>query len=213
MSDGLGRVYFSNEWYKGQIYRWENGKVTKHSFSLYGYDHLSEAVPVPGTGRIYMIHAVSGKGRVEECLLELDMDTGRCRIALLPGMGEGLKLRWFTGDWLLVQGNGEILSDDFAQLINTKTREVLRIRPGMFGGEKMQHIGMLTDGTVVIVTRRDTALGRYFVTPSTSGASCARQTSPKSWNPGESTKKCTRICPSFYRPRPQSEKSFSKKTA
>lgn len=155
VSDGLGRVYFSNEWYKGQIYRWENGKVTKHAFSLYGYDHLSEAVPVPGTGRIYMIHAVSGKGRVEECLLELDMDTGRCRIASLPGMGEGLKLRWFTGDWLLVQGNGEILSDDFAQLINMNTREVLRIRPGMFGGEKMQHIGMLTDGTVVIVIRRD----------------------------------------------------------
>ena len=35
------------------------------------------------------------------------------------------------------------------------TREVLRIRPEMFGGEKMQHIGILTDGTVVIVTRRD----------------------------------------------------------
>ena len=154
-TDGLGRVYFSNEWYKGQIYRWENGKVTKHTFSLDGYDHLSEAVPVPGTGRITMIHAVSGKGRMEECLLELDMDTGRCRIAPLPGMGEGLKLRWFTGDWLLVQGNGEILSDDFAQLINRNTREVLRIRPGMFGGEKMQHIGILTDGTVVIVTRRD----------------------------------------------------------
>ena len=155
VTDGLGRVYFSNEWYKGQIYRWENGKVTKHTFSLDGYDHLSEAVPVPGTGRITMIHAVSGKGRMEECLLELDMDTGWCRIAPLPGMGEGLKLRWFTGDWLLVQGNGEILSDDFAQLINMNTREVLRIRPGMFGGEKMQHIGILTDGTVVIVTRRD----------------------------------------------------------
>ena len=73
-ADGLGRVYFSNEWYKGHIYRWENGDVTKHSFPLYGYDHLSEAVPVPGTGRIYMIHAVSGKWRVKECLLELDMD-------------------------------------------------------------------------------------------------------------------------------------------
>ena len=54
-----------------------------------------------------------------------------------------------------MKGNGEILSDDFAQLINMNTREVLRIRPGMFGGEKMQHIGMLTDGTVVIVTRRN----------------------------------------------------------
>ena len=164
VADGLGRVYFSNEWYQGQIYRWENGKVTKHPFSLDGYDHLSEAVPVPGTGRIYMIHAVSGKGRVEECLLELDMDTGRCRIAPLPGMGEGLKLRWFTGDWLLVQGNGERLSDDFAQLINMHTREVLRIRPGMFGGEKLQHIGILTDGTVVLVTRRN-GVGPVFRYP------------------------------------------------
>ena len=163
-TDGLGRVYFSNEWYKGQIYRWENGKATKHTFSLDGYDHLSEAVPVPGTGRICMIHAVSGKGRVQECLLELDMDTGRCRIAALPGMGEELELRWFTKDWLLVQGNGEILSDDFAQLINWNTGEVLRIRPGMFGGEKMQHIGMLTDGTVVIVTRRD-RVGSVFRYP------------------------------------------------
>ena len=153
-ADGLGRVYFSNEWYEGHIYRWADGQVTEYPFSLAGYDHLSEAVPVPGTSCIYMIHAVSGKGRMEECLLELDMDTGRCRIAALPGMGEDLKLHWFTENWLLVQGNGEILSDDFAQLINMSTREVLRIRPGMFGGEKMQHIGMLTDGTVVIVTRR-----------------------------------------------------------
>lgn len=75
--------------------------MTKHFFPLDGYDHLSEAVPVPGTGCIYMIHAVSGKGRVEECLLELDMDTGRCRIAALPGMGEDLKLRCSprTGCW------------------------------------------------------------------------------------------------------------------
>ena len=155
VADGLGRVYFSNQWYKGTIYRWAEGQVTRHPFPLDGYDHLSQAVPVPGTGRIYMIHAVSGKGRVEECLLELDMDTGRCRAAALPGMGEDLRLRWFTEDWLLVQGNGEILSDDFAQLINMSTREVLRVRPGMFGGEKLRHIGMLTDGTVVIVTRRD----------------------------------------------------------
>ena len=127
VADGLGRVYFSNQWYKGTVYRWENGQVTEHPFRLDGYDHLSEAVPVPGTGCIYMIHGVSGKGRIEECLLELDMDTGRCRIAALPGMGENLKLRWFTENWLLVQGNGEILSDDFAQLINMTTREVLRL--------------------------------------------------------------------------------------
>ena len=63
---------------------------------------------------------------MEECLLELDMDAGRCPIASLPGMGENLELRWFTEDWLLVQENGELLSNDFAQLINMSTREVLR---------------------------------------------------------------------------------------
>lgn len=151
--DGLGRVYFSSGWRDGKIYRWENGQVAEHSFHLGGYDHLSEAVPVPGTGHIYMIYAVGGKGRLTENLLELDMDTGRCRIAALPGMGEGLRLRWLTGDWLLIQGNCEVLSDDFAQLVNVSTREVLRIRPGMFGLEKLQHIGVLTDGAVVLVTR------------------------------------------------------------
>ena len=33
----------NNEWYKGQIYRWENGKVTKHTFSLDGYDQIGRA--------------------------------------------------------------------------------------------------------------------------------------------------------------------------
>lgn len=88
-ADGLGRIYFSNEWYKGHIYRWENGKVTEHPFPLYGYDHLSEAVPVPGTGRIYMIHAVSGKWRVKECLLELDMDTGGAESPTCPEWERG----------------------------------------------------------------------------------------------------------------------------
>ena len=53
----------------------------------------------------------------------------------------------------------------FAGFAGAMPREVLRIRPGMFGGEKMQHIGMLTDGTVVIVTRRD-MVGSVFRYPS-----------------------------------------------
>ena len=195
-ADGLGRVYFSNEWYKGTIYRWADGQVTRHPFPLYGYDHLSEAVPVPGTGCICMIHAVSGKWRVKECLLELDMDTGRCRIAPLPGMGEGLKLRWFTEDWLLVEGNGEILSDDFAQLINRNTREVLRIRPGMFGGEKMQHIGMLTDGTVVIVTRRD-RVGPVFRYPTDFWGFLRSANKPKKLEPWREYKEAYPNLPSF----------------
>ena len=31
-ADGLGRVYFSNQWYKGTIYRWADGQVTEHPF-------------------------------------------------------------------------------------------------------------------------------------------------------------------------------------
>ena len=67
------------------------------------------------------------------------------------------------------------------------TREVLRIRPGMFGGEKMQHIGILTDGTVVIVTRRD-RVGPVFRYPIDFWGFLRTQTSPKSWNGGSTTK-------------------------
>ena len=161
-----------------------------------------------------MIHAVSGKGRVEECLLELDMDIGRCRIASLPGMGEGLKLRWFhrgTGCWC--RENGEILSDDFAQLINRNTREVLRIRPGMFGGEKMQHIGMLTDGTVVIVTRRD-RVGPVFRYPADFWGFLRSANKPKKLEPWRGVRGS--VPKSSHLSAVQghgAKKSFSKKTA
>ena len=137
------------------------------------------------------------------------MDTGRCRIAPPPGLGEELKLRWFTGDWLLVQGNGEILSDDFAQLINRNTREVLRIRPGMFGGEKcstLEYSPMARWSSLPGGIRS----GRCFVIPSTSGGFLRTANKAQKLEPWREYKKCTRICPSFYRPRPRSEKSLSK---
>ncbi len=164
VSDGLGRVYFSNEWYQGTIYRWEAGKVVEHSFKLSGYDHLSDAVPVPGTSHIYMIHCVSGRGRIDPCLLDLDMNTGRCRVAALPGIGEDVRCRWLTRDWLLLQAHGESRAYDSAQLINMTTREVLRIKPGMFGEDRFQHLGILLDGTVVIVVRRH-LVGPVFLYP------------------------------------------------
>lgn len=129
----------------------------------------------------------------------------------LPGMGEGLKLRWFTGDWLLVQGNGEILSDDFAQLINRNTREVLRIRPGMFGGENMQHIGILTDGTVVIVTRRD-RVGPVFRYPIDFWGFLRTANKPKKLEWRE-YKEVYPNLPIFLPPKATEQKSFSKKTA
>ena len=69
-------------------------------------------------------------------------------------MGENPTLSPFIKDWVLIQSNGEDLKADFAQLWNPKTGEILRIRPGMFGSEKLEHIGVLRDGTVVLTTLR-----------------------------------------------------------
>ena len=43
---------------------------------------------------------------------------------------------------------------DFVRLWNCTTGEMLRIRPGMFGSEKLEHIGLLSDGCVVLTTLR-----------------------------------------------------------
>lgn len=43
---------------------------------------------------------------------------------------------------------------DFARLWNRSTGEVQRIRPGMFGSERLEHIGRMSDGRVVLTTLR-----------------------------------------------------------
>ncbi len=56
VSDGLGRVYFSNEWYRGTIYRWEAGQVEEHLFKLSkdGWAHSYHAgIVSDGLGRVY----------------------------------------------------------------------------------------------------------------------------------------------------------------
>ena len=132
---------------------------------------------------------------MKECLLELDMDTGRCRIAALPGMGEDLKLRWFTEDWLLVQKRGNPLRR-LCPAHPHAYREVLRIRPGMFGGEKLQHIGMLTDGTVVIVTRRN-RVGPVVRYPKDFWGFLRTASKSRSWSLAGSTRSCTPHIPFF----------------
>ncbi len=64
----------------------------------------------------------------------------------------------------MLQAHGESRAYDSAQLINMTTREVLRIKPGMFGEDRFQHLGILPDGTVVIVVRRH-LVGPVFLYP------------------------------------------------
>ena len=208
----LGRVYFSNEWYKGQIYRWENGKVTKTHLlsgrirpSLRGrsrsrhrphyHDPRSQwqgadgRMPA-GTGhghRAVPHRPPARNGRGAETSL------------VLPG----------TGCWCRETAKSSPMTL-LSSSIGTPVKCCVSVRECSAGRKcsTLEYSPMARWSS----SPGGIGLGRYFVIPSTSGASCGRQTSPKSWN-GWSTKKCTQICPSSYRPRPQSEKSFSKKTA
>lgn len=152
-ADGLGRIYITNWQSTHAMYRIERGTIAQHWFPMNGYDNLENSIPVPGTSRIWMIRETTGNP-LRKNILDLDLDTGHCRIANLPSMGESPVLSSFVGDWILIQSNGEDLKADFAQLWNSKTGEILRIRPGMFGSEKLEHIGVLRDGTVVLTTLR-----------------------------------------------------------
>ena len=152
-ADGLGRIYITNWQSTHAMYRIERGRIAQHWFPMNGYDNLENSIPVPGTSRIWMIRETTGNP-LRKNILDLDLDTGHCRIANLPSMGESPVLSSFVGDWILIQSNGEDLKADFAQLWNPKTGEILRIRPGMFGSEKLEHIGVLRDGTVVLTTLR-----------------------------------------------------------
>ena len=82
-------------------------------------------------------------------------------------MGDGFpKLRAFTGDWALIEETGDYGSHrfDYAQLWNRRTGEVLRLRPGMFGGKQFEGITALTDGTIVVKLLRD-KVGRLMYYP------------------------------------------------
>lgn len=87
-------------------------------------------------------------------LLELDIDTRRCRATRMQNVDPWSVLLPFGEDWVLVKGACDSMRLDFARLWNRTTGEVLRIRPGMFGSEKLEHIGRLSDSRVVLTTLR-----------------------------------------------------------
>ena len=162
--DGLGRLYINRGHSGSKILRYVDHDLELHSLRRGGYDELDNSIPVPGTPRLLMIREAAGCKDNRSNLLDLDMDTGRCKIVPLPSMGENLKLRPFTKDWALIYSSGDDLRTDFAQLWNRYTGEVLRIRPGMFGSHKPDQIATLPDGRVVIFTR-STKVGSVLHAP------------------------------------------------
>ena len=88
------------------------------------------------------------------CHRELDIDTRRCRATRMQNVDPWSVLLPFGEDWVLVKGACDSMRLDFARLWNRTTGEVLRIRPGMFGSEKLEHIGRLSDSRVVLTTLR-----------------------------------------------------------
>ena len=147
--DGLGRILLAHD---EETYCFENGSLSPLGFHILSGDGFNGSIPVPGTGRLVMC-GFSDRELVAR-LLELDVDTRRCRTARMQNVDPWSNLLPFGDDWVLIKGTCDSMRLDFARLWNRTTGEVLRIRPGMFGSEKLEHIGRLSDGRVVLTTLR-----------------------------------------------------------
>lgn len=168
--DGKGTIYIQTGCTGWNIIRYDgNRKFSEMRFPLApGNTFAQGTLPVPGTTRLLLLHSYNtGRGGLEPALLDLDMATQQCRIAPLRGLGDGFpRLRAFTGDWALIEETGDYGSHrfDYAQLWNRRTGEVLRLRPGMFGGKQFEGITALTDGTIAVKLLRD-KVGRLMYYP------------------------------------------------
>ena len=157
-ADSLGRVYFSCGEYLPDsrnriLWRWENGEVERHHIDLAPFDDISNSIPF-GAGQICMYHETSGNP-IQKNLLLVDMDSGDCRIANLPRLGEDARISRLCGDWVLLMSNGEDKRLDLAQLWNTRTNELLRVTQDMFGTERLEAISALADGSILIASLGD----------------------------------------------------------
>ncbi len=157
-ADGLGRVYFSCGEYLPDsrnriLWRWENGEVERHHLDLAPFDDISNSIPL-GAGQICMYHETSGNP-IKKNLLLVNLDSGNCRIANLPRLGEDARISRLCGDWVLLMSNGEDKRLDLAQIWNTRTNELLRVTQDMFGTERLESITALADGSIVIASLGD----------------------------------------------------------
>ena len=156
--DSLGRVYFSCGEYLPDsrnrvLWRWEDGEVERHHIDLAPFDDISNSIPF-GAGQICMYHETSGNP-IKKNLLLVDMDSGNCRIANLPRLGEDARISRLCGDWVLLMSNCEDKRLDLAQLWNTRTNELLRVTQDMFGTERLEAITALADGSILIASLGD----------------------------------------------------------
>lgn len=154
-ADSLGRVYFSCGEYLPDsrnrvLWRWEDGEIERHHIDLAPFDDISNSIPF-GAGKICIYHETSGNP-IQKNLLLVDMDSGDCRIANLPRLGEDARISRLCGDWVLLMSNGEDKRLDLAQLWNTRTNELLRVTQDMFGTERLESITALADGSIVIAS-------------------------------------------------------------
>ena len=147
--DGLGRILLAHG---EETYCFENGSLSPLGFHILSGDGFNGSIPVPETGRLVMC-GFSDREVVAR-LLELDIDTRRCRAIRMQNVDPWSNLLPFGDDWVLIKGTCDSMRLDFARLWNRTTGEVLRIRPGMFGSERLEHIGRLNDGRVVLTTLR-----------------------------------------------------------
>lgn len=157
-ADSLGRVYFSCGEYLPDsrnrvLWRWEDGEVERHNIDLAPFDDISNSIPF-GAKQICMLHETSGNP-IKKNLLLVDMDSGNCRIANLPRLGEDARISRLCGDWVLLMSNGEDKRLDLAQIWNTRTNELLRVTQDMFGSERLEAISALADGSILIASLGD----------------------------------------------------------
>lgn len=96
--DGLGRILLAHD---EETYCFENGSLSPLGFHILSGDGFNGSIPVPGTGRLVMC-GFSDREVVAR-LLELDIDTRRCRATRMQNVDPWSVLLPFGEDWVLVK--------------------------------------------------------------------------------------------------------------
>ena len=148
--DGLGRIYIGRG--REYLYRSDGRSFTRLDFGVSEYADIDGSVPEAGSGRILTV--AFGNRESMARMLEIDLDTRRCRAAAMPHLDPWSELRSFGDGRILILGTCDSMRMDFARIWDRRTGEVLRLRPGMLRSGRLGHIGRMSDGRVVLTTLR-----------------------------------------------------------
>ena len=148
--DGLGRIYVGRG--REYLYRSDGKSFTRLDFGVSEYADIDGSVPEAGSGRILTV--AFGNRELMARMLEIDLDTRRCRAAAMPNLDPWSELRPFGDGRILILGSCDSMRIDFARIWDRRTGEVLRLRPGMLRSNRLEHIGRMSDGRVVLTTLR-----------------------------------------------------------